>query len=111
MAKESKEEEKSEEEVEEPVEASEAVPEKKTVLYEDKEGGLKPSLPIPDYEQSDIPPPMTEGQENHLEELGQMMDQIKQMKVMGSSMSDQDRRQQAEDMIKKISGIMDLDDD
>lgn len=73
---------------------------------------LNPLLPIPDYAKSDIPPANEfENEERNLEELGQLMAQMKDLKDNIKNMSIDQRRTNAEEMIKKIAGFMNISDE
>uniref|UniRef100_A0A7S3NB61 Uncharacterized protein n=1 Tax=Euplotes harpa TaxID=151035 RepID=A0A7S3NB61_9SPIT len=74
---------------------------------------LNPVLPIPDYAKTahGTSPNDFEKEERNLEELGSLMTQIKNLKENIQDMSMEDRRKNAEQMIMKIAGFMNLDDD
>uniref|UniRef100_A0A7S3NUR2 Uncharacterized protein n=1 Tax=Euplotes crassus TaxID=5936 RepID=A0A7S3NUR2_EUPCR len=82
----------------------------KTPVYSDP---LNPLLPIPDYAKTchETNPNNFEEEERNLDELGSLMAQVKTLKESVKGMTLEERRENAENMIKKIAGFMDLGDD
>lgn len=74
---------------------------------------LNPVLPIPDYSQTAHGTEKNdfEKEERNLEELGTLMVQMRNLKDKVQNMSIEQRRANAEEMIKKIAGFMDLGDE
>jgi hypothetical protein len=101
---------KSENDQEEKKEAKHSENSKPTPVYLDP---LNPLLPIPDYSQTfqEAPPNDFEKDERDLEELGSLMVEIRNLKDKLKGMTMDERRSNAEDMIRKIAGFMDLEDE
>jgi hypothetical protein len=88
---------------------------KEVPLFSDPDFKQNP-LPIPDYEKcGNLDTPQIEPEdERHLEQFGKLLEEMKNMKTNSVNLNDEERRRNAENMIRKIAGMMDLgssDDD